>query len=233
MIFDNEFFYGAHYYRPPNPPQEQHPFHLTRIKEELDFNIVKFRLQWNWIERRRGELYLDEVHKMFDLCDKLGLRVIAEINLESAPYWLEQQHPESRYVSATGHAIELGAYDATQGGGYPGLCFHHKIVQDEARRYLTQLIQEISWHPSLLAYDCWNEPHLEPVWQCNYWANTGDKLYCYCDESKEAFRVWLQKKYTDMQIMGIRSYCLKESQRRSVFSMEVRHRYQVVCCPWL
>ena len=39
--------------------------------------------------RTRGELYLDEVHKMFDLCDKNGLNVIAEINLESAPYWQE------------------------------------------------------------------------------------------------------------------------------------------------
>jgi len=202
MIFDNQFLYGAHYHRPPNPPEEQHPFHLTRIKEELDFNIVKFRLQWNWIERKRGELYLDEVHKMFDLCDKLGLQVIAEISLENAPYWLEEQHPESRYVSATGHVIELGAYDATQAGGYPGLCFHHKVVQDEARRYLTQLIKEISGHPSLLAYDCWNEPHLEPVWQCNYWANTGDKLYCYCDESKDAFRVWLQRKYKDIEVLN-------------------------------
>lgn len=202
MIFDNEFLYGAQYHRPPNPPEEQHPFHLTRIKEELDFNVVKFRLQWNWIERRRGELFLDEVHKMFDLCDKLGLHVIAEINLESAPYWLEEQHPESRYVNARGHAMELGAYDATQGGGYPGLCFHHKIVQEEGRRYLTQLIKEISWHPSLLAYDCWNEPHLEPVWQCNYWADTGDLVYCYCEESRDAFRIWLKDKYKDIEVLN-------------------------------
>ena len=69
---------------------------------------------------------------------------------------LEEQHPESRHVNARGQAMELGAYDATQGGGYPGLCFHHKAVQEEGRRYLTQLIKEISRHPSLLAYDCWN-----------------------------------------------------------------------------
>lgn len=202
MLFDENFLYGAHYHRPPNPPEDQHPFHLTRIKNELGFNIVKFRLQWNWIERKRGVLYLDEVHKMFDLCDKQGLNVIAEINLESAPYWLETAHPETRYVNARGQAMELGPYDSTQGGGYPGLCFHHKVVQDEGRRYLTQLIKEISVHPSVLAYDCWNEPHLEPVWQCNYWADTGDKMYCYCEESREAFRVWLQKKYGDIETLN-------------------------------
>ena len=202
MLFDENFLYGAHYHRPPNPPEDQHPFHLTRIKNELGFNIVKFRLQWNWIERERGVLHLDEVHKMFDLCDKQGLNVIAEINLESAPYWLEMLHPEARYVNARGQAMEQGPYDSTQGGGYPGLCFHHKVVQEEGCRYLTQLIKEISVHPSLLAYDCWNEPHLEPVWQCNYWADTGDKMYCYCEESRKAFRVWLQKKYGDIETLN-------------------------------
>lgn len=202
MIFDDKFLYGAHYHRPPNPPEDQHEFHLNRINDELGFNVVKFRLQWNWIERERGKLYLDEVHKMFDLCDKNGLNVIAEINLETAPYWLEEEHPEARYVNARGQAMELGGYDATQGGGYPGLCFHNQVVQDEGRRYLTQLVNEIKQHPSLLAYDCWNEPHLEPVWQCNYWANPGDLTYCYCDDSRAAFKVWLKEKYQDIEVLN-------------------------------
>ena len=199
MIFDDKFLYGAHYHRPPNPPREQHPFHIERIKNELDFNIIKIRLQWNWIERKRGELYLDEVHEMLDLCDRQGLNVIAEINLESAPYWLEEDHPETRYVNARGQAMELGAYDSTQGGGYPGLCFHNEVVRDECRRYLTGLIKAISHHRSLLAYDCWNEPHLEPAWQCNYWADMGDKVYCYCEGSRAEFRVWLKEKYKDIE----------------------------------
>ncbi len=202
MIFDDKFLYGAHYHRPPNPPADQHEFHLNRINDELGFNVMKFRIQWNWTERTPGQLYLDEVHKMFDLCDKNGLNVIAEINLESAPYWLEEEHPDTRYVNARGQAMELGAYDATQGGGYPGLCFHSKVVQDAGRKYLTQLINEIKHHPSLLAYDCWNEPHLEPVWQCNYWADAGDLAYCYCEHSRAAFKVWLKEKYKDIQVLN-------------------------------
>ena len=195
MLFDEAFLYGAQYYRPPNPPAEQHKYHLRRIKEELGFNVVKFRLQWNFIERERGVLLLDEVEEMFKLCDEIGLGVIAEINLETAPYWLEEEHPEARYVSAHGEAMELGPYDSTQAGGYPGLCFHHKVVRDEMERFLTLLVNVIKHHNSLLAYDCWNEPHLEPAWQCNYWGDTGDKLYCYCIESYKAFREWLLKKY--------------------------------------
>ena len=199
MLFEDNFLYGAQYHRPPNPPADQHAYHLERIKNELDFNVVKFRLQWNWLERKRGELYLDEVEKMFRLADELGLGVIAEINLETAPYWLEEKHPEARYVNAHGVAMELGPYDATQSGGYPGLCFHHKEVRDEMERFLSLLINAIKHHKSLLAYDCWNEPHLEPAWQCNYWGDTGDKLYCYCDGSYREFRVWLQKKYGSIE----------------------------------
>ena len=86
MLFQNEFLYGAQYYRPPTPERDQHSFHLTQIKNDLGFKVVKFRLTWNWIEREKGKLDLDEVHEMFDYCDRLGLGVIAEINLETAPY---------------------------------------------------------------------------------------------------------------------------------------------------
>ena len=202
MLFEDSFLYGAQYHRPPNPPRNQHGFHLPRIKNELGFNVVKFRLQWNWIERKRGELYLDEVEEMFALTDELGLGVIAEINLETAPYWLEEEHPEARYVNARGDAMELGPYDATQSGGYPGLCFHHESVRVEAARFLRILINAIKHHPSLLAYDCWNEPHLEPAWQTNYWGDNGDKLYCYCEASVKRFREWLEEKYTDIEVLN-------------------------------
>jgi len=206
MLFEDNFLYGTHYWRPPNPPEEQHEFHLTRIKKELGFNVVKIRLQWNWLERERGVLYLDEVEKMFNLCDELGLGALAEINLETAPYWLEQAHPETHYVNAKGQPMELGPYDSTQGGGYPGLCFHHKVVREEAERFLKLLVTAIKGHKSLLAYDCWNEPHLEPAWQCNYWADTGEKLYCYCEESREAFRTWLKAKYGDIETLN-KTWC--------------------------
>ncbi len=202
MLFDDTFLYGSQYWRPPNPPEDQHEFHLTRIKNELGFNVVKIRLQWNWLERERGVLYLDEVEKMFNLCDELGLGVVAEINLETAPYWLEEQHPETRYVNAKGQALELGAYDSTQGGGYPGLCFHNDVVCHEAERFLKLLVSAIRGHKSLLAYDCWNEPHLEPAWQCNYWADTGEKLYCYCEGSRQVFRNWLKGKYGDIETLN-------------------------------
>ena len=191
---DKEFIYGTHYHRPPNPPADMHGFHLHKIKEELDFNVVKFRIQWNYMEREKGKLELAEVNRMFDYCDKLGMKVILEINLETAPYWMERQYPAARYVSANGHAVDLGGYDATQAGGYPGLCFHNSVVKEEAQRYLKLFVESVKNRKSLYGYDCWNEPHMEPAWQSSYWANMGDRVFCYCAACKSEFRQWLKEK---------------------------------------
>lgn len=198
------FVYGTHYHRPPNPPREQHNFHLPRIKNELGFNLVKFRVQWNAIQRRPEEFDFAELAEMFDICDRIDLNTLVEINLETAPYWLERKYPETRYVSAHGHAIELGPYESTQKGGYPGLCFHNVEVREEGERFLRVLIRSFRDRKSLVGYDCWNEPHLEPAWMSNYWGNMGDRLYCYCEASKRAFREWLEERYADIEILNSR-----------------------------
>lgn len=193
-----EFIYGTQYWRPPNPSRDEHRYHLTKIKDDLGFDLVKFRMLWNWHHREPERFVWDEVHELFDICDEIGLGVQLELNLESAPYWLEQVHPEARYVNANGRAIELGSQEATPGGGHPGLCFHNPVVREHAERYVRAMVSEFRTRPSLVLYDCWNEPHLEPVWCSNMWGNMGDKVYCYCDSSRNAFRNWLEKRYGDI-----------------------------------
>ena len=199
MKKDNIFRYGTNYWRPPNPPRDQHRFHLDKIKNELGFDIVNLRLMWNWHNREQDKYGFDEVHEMCDICAEVGLDVMLQLNLETAPYWLEEMFPESRYVTANGHAVELGSQEAVPTGGHPGLCFHHEGVMKYAEKYARRMTREFKDRPNLYAIDAWNEPHLEPVWCCNMWGNTGDKVYCYCDGSREAFRRWLQDRYGDIQ----------------------------------
>jgi beta-galactosidase len=198
-MMEKAFLYGTHYWRPPNPPREQHRYHLTKIKKELGFDLVKFRMLWNWHHREPDKFTFDEVHEMFDICDEIGLKVLLELNLESAPYWLEAEHPEARYVNANKRDVELGAQEASPGGGHPGLCFHHEAVTREAERYIRRMVREFRGRKSLYIYDCWNEPHLEPVWCNNMWGNKGDKVYCYCDGSRRAFRRWLEARYATIE----------------------------------
>ncbi|MBK8086304.1 MAG: beta-galactosidase [Devosia sp.] len=196
------YLYGTQYFRPPNPPRHEHAFHLRKIKHELGFDIVRLRIQWNAIHRTPGRFDWSEYDEIADICEEIGLGFLIETNLESAPYWLERAHPEARYVSANGQAIELGPYDSTQLGGYPGLCFHHHPVEEHGRAFLSALVGHFRDRKGLVGYDCWNEPHLEPAWICNYWGNTGDRLFCYCGETRRAFRGWLAAKYGDVEVLN-------------------------------
>ena len=200
--FSKTFVYGSQYWRPPTPPRDMHRRHLMRIKNDMGFDLIKYRMSWSWMHRQRDRFVFDEVHELFDLCDELEINVLLELCLESAPYWLEHEHPEARYVNANGRAIELGAQEATPGGGHPGLCMHHEVVLEQAERFTRTMVREFKDRKSLAIYDCWNEPHLEPVWCNNMWGNLGDKIYCYCQGSRAAFRGWLAKRYGDIEVFN-------------------------------
>ncbi len=189
------YLYGTAYFRPPNPPRSDHRRHLTKIKQELGFDLIRIRMQWNAIHRKPDFFDWDEYDEIAGICDELRLKYFLETSLESSPYWLERAHPESRYVSANGQVMELGPYDATQFGGYPGLCWDHASVCREGERFLSALAGHFKHRPMLIGYDCWNEPHLEPAWTSNMWGNMGDRLFCYCNATRIAFRHWLARKY--------------------------------------
>ena len=198
MIAENVFYYGTNYWRPPNPPREQHRFHLEKIKHELGFDTVNLRIMWNWHHRQKGEFCFGEVNEIFDICEEIDLNVMLQLNLETAPYWLEQLYPRARYVSANGRSIELGAQEAVPTGGHPGLCFHNEAVQVQAEQYMRRMAREFRHRKRLYAIDAWNEPHLEPAWCNNMWGNAGDKLFCYCRASRAAFRNWLENRYGEI-----------------------------------
>jgi beta-galactosidase GanA len=180
--------FGTQYYRPPNPPRADWARDLTRIRE-TGMNTVKFWACWSWMHRGPGIVDFDELDELMDLADKNELAVVINTILENAPYWLERQAPEARYVAHDGQAIQLTAAINTPGGGWPGLCFDNEVARETAVEYLAALVERYHDHPTLAVWDVWNEPHLEPTWYHR------DKLFCYCDASREAFRAWLERKY--------------------------------------
>ncbi len=195
------FLYGTAAYRPTNPPRAKFRKHMSLIKKELGFDLLRLRVQWNPINRLMDQFEFDELDELMDLAEEFGLQVFLEISLQEAPYWLEEAHPESRYVNAFGQAAELGPNESIQIGGYPGLCFHHGPVLEAGERFLRAVVKHFKGHKALLAYNCWNEPHLEPAWMST-WDNPGESLFCYCQGSKDAFRRWLAERYGDVETLN-------------------------------
>jgi len=190
-----QFVYGTQFFRPPNPPRAQRRDMLKAIAQDYGFNIVRVYPSWDYVNPAAEEFVFDEVEEVMECCDEFGLKVLMGLMLEIAPWWLEQAHPETRYVDAKGQALRLHGNASSVTGGYPGLCIDWEPVRQAGARYIHELVKVVSPHPALYAYDCWNEPHIEPAWAANIWATPQETLFCYCPKTIEKFRLWLQRRY--------------------------------------
>lgn len=191
----SEFIYGTQFYRPPNPPRAERRRMLKDVAQKYGFNIIRIYPMWDYYNREPGKFDFSEIDEVMKYADEFGLRVLMGIVFETAPYWLEQANPEARFVDAKGQQQRLEGSGAQMTGGWPGLCLDWEPIRDAAEEFVRQLCQVVKKHPSLYAYDCWNEPHIEPAWQRNIWATPQEKLYCYCPKTIEKFQIWLEKKY--------------------------------------
>ena len=102
-----EFIYGAQVYRPPNPPRAMRREVLRTIAKEHQFGIIRCFPTWDYFNPQPGQYDFSEIEEIMAWCDEFELKVMMGVVLETAPLWLEQAHPETRYVDAKGQAISL------------------------------------------------------------------------------------------------------------------------------
>ncbi len=78
---------------------------------------------------------------------------------------------------------------------WPGLCLDWEPVRQAAAGFIRELAKVSAAHSCLYAYDCWNEPHIEPAWQSSIWSTPPEEIYCYCYRTIAEFRNWLRNRY--------------------------------------
>ena len=198
----HRFLYGTQFFRPPSPIRELRRDMIKTIAEEYKFNLIRIWPNWDYVNPEPDKWVFDEVEEVMIYCDEFGLQVLCGLMFELAPWWLEQKYPDSRFVDARGRAMRLQGSSNNVTGGWPGLCFDWEPVRDAGAKYIQELIRVVAPHKSLFAYDCWNEPHVEPAWARNIWADPEELLYCYCERTIAAFRAWLQQKYGSLEALN-------------------------------
>jgi beta-galactosidase GanA len=196
------FIYGTAFYRPPNPPASERREMLRDIAQQYRFNIIRIYPAWSYYNPAPGKYVFDDVDEVMKYCDEFGIRVLMGIVMEEAPYWLERLHPEKRYVDAKGNPQHLQDSANNVSGGWPGLCWDWEPVQKAAADFIHEFTKMASSHPSMYAYDCWNEVHIEPDWPRNIWIQPQERIYCYCNQTIALFRQWLEKKYGGLDALN-------------------------------
>lgn len=203
------FYFGAQYYRPPNPKPEDWERDLENMNE-LGFNILKIWAMWTHIHIAEDRYDFSDFDRLMDLSAKKNLKVVISVILENAPYWLAVKHPESRYEAHDGLKIDLIARPNTPGGGWPGMCFDNECIRKPAEDFMRTMAERYRNHPALYGYDIWDEAFFEVN---DYF---GNRRFCYCEGTARRFRNWLKEKYQSVENLS-REWCRRYTAWEEVF----------------
>jgi len=168
---------------------------LKTIAQEYKFNIIRIYSSWVYHNREPERFNFEELEEVLGYCDEFGLRVLMGVITEDAPYWLEAAHPETRYVDANDQPFRLGGSGNNVSGGWPGLCLDWEPVRQAAGKFIQEMAKTVAKHPSMYAYDCWNEPHIEPSGTHRFSPTLEERLFCYCPRTIAEFQHWLERRY--------------------------------------
>lgn len=160
---------------------------LEQIKS-LGFPAIKTWVEWASSEREEGQYNFTNLDQLLELADETGLRVLIQIYVDSAPDWLGEKYPDSRFVAQSGAVIPSQAA--------PGFCTDHPEIARRVAAFYRAVAQRAVAHRSFYAYDLWSEPHIINWAIINY---IPDAQFCFCANTIAKFRSWLSKKYGGLQ----------------------------------
>ncbi|MHB8056009.1 MAG: beta-galactosidase, partial [Candidatus Aminicenantales bacterium] len=159
---------------------------LRQIKS-LGFNTVRTWIEWTACEREEGRYDFAALNLICDLAEEVGLRVIVQVYIDSAPDWVGLRYPDGKFVSSNGVAIQSQAA--------PGFCFDHPGVREKILRFFGEAAKVVKDKPAFYGWDLWSEPHIINWAEVYYVGDLENVQFCYCPSTQARFREWLRAKY--------------------------------------
>ena len=198
--------YGAVYFRKSNPPREDWERDYRTASED-GINVFRHWFIWSAIETSPGVYDWSDYDRQMELGEKYGIRtVIAEMS-SLPPQWVFDRYPEVLYVDERGGRPLSGISPATATGGYAkdnagAICLNTSAGRQLMGSFLAALAERYKDHPSLMAYDVWNECFYPPD-------------ICYHEATRQSFIDWLKAKYGSVDALKLawRRYSLNDWQQ--------------------
>jgi beta-galactosidase GanA len=170
---------------------------LEQIKR-LGFNTVRPWIEWTACEKEEGTYDFRALSLLTDLAAEVGLKVIVQVYIDSAPDWVGARYPDSKFVSSNGVAVESQAS--------PGFCFDHSGVREKVLDFFSAAARSVKGKPALYGWDLWSEPHIINWAEVNYVGDLNSVMFCYCPSTQARFREWLKKKYGALDTLNAAWY---------------------------
>ncbi|GGM40042.1 beta-galactosidase [Microbacterium saperdae] len=152
------------------------------LMREIGVDLVAINIfGWAHIEPRAGEYDFARLDDIVARLHAAGIRVNLGTGTASPPAWLTTAHPEILPM------VEDGT--RRYPGGRQAFCPSSAIFRTAALALVEQVARRYGEHP---AVELW---HVSNELGCH-------NALCYCDESAEAFRLWLRERYQDIDALN-------------------------------
>lgn len=181
LALPSQLFYGGDY----NPEQWSREVWLEdmRLMREAGVNLVTLGVfSWAKIETSDGVYEFGWLDEIINLLHENGIGVDLATATASPPAWLTISHPEVLPVNYHGTRLSHG--------GRQGYCISSPIYKAKSGQLARKLAERYASHPAIKMW------HVNNEYGCH-------NPICYCDVSALAWRVWLQKKYQNLDELNL------------------------------
>ena len=169
----DEIFYGGDY----NPEQWPETVWLEDVKlmQEASVNLVSVAIfAWSKLEPEEGRYEFDWLDRLLDLLHAHGIGVCLATATAAPPPWLARKYPQSLPVTKGGVHLGVGSRQQYSPSSPDYKRLAEKLVRQIAERY--------GKHPALKLW------HINNEYGCHVYES-------FDEDSAQAFRVWLEKRY--------------------------------------
>ena len=156
---------------------------LQQIKN-LGFNTVRTWVEWATCEPEPGKYNFENLELLLQLANEVGLRVLIQMYVDSAPDWVAHHHPHALFEAQSG--------DKVHPQSAPGACTDTKSVEEAVLNFYSETAKVATSYPNFFGWDLWSEPHIINWASLDYIPNV---QFCFCDGTRARFREWLKEKY--------------------------------------
>ncbi|HLN77632.1 MAG TPA: beta-galactosidase [Nocardioidaceae bacterium] len=150
----------------------------VELMQEAGVDLVTLGVfSWALLEPSEGTFTFDWLDEVMERLHAGGIRVDLATATASPPPWLAARHPETLPVTADGRTLWPG--------GRQAFCPSSPVYRERAQALCRAMAERYGSHDALALWHVGNELG-------------GHNALCYCDVSAAAFRVWLEKRYGDI-----------------------------------
>ncbi|UCE41608.1 MAG: beta-galactosidase [Candidatus Aminicenantes bacterium] len=159
---------------------------LLQIKK-LGFNTVRCWVEWTSNEEQEGNYDFRTLEAVADLAGEVGLKLIVQVYIDSAPEWVGRKFSDAKFVASNGLPVDSQSS--------PGFCFDHPGVREKILQFFSAAAKVVADKPAFYGWDLWSEPHIINWAEIYYLGNAEYLQFCYCPNTMARFRDWLREKY--------------------------------------